>query len=221
MEQKCVVVYKKLHGKKVVTVAVLQSGPVSDEGFRESQIFTFVCSVNYSDDALLDELVKAGGRRVVESLTPLQLSETAICQLPMFPAKQDKANFQLYADGWVNSVSVDFEAIALAAVTQASTLDGLGVTAMGSWPSELVGETLVAGCFGAWAFARFNGHIPRPLALRRPLVRVIELLMPLAGGLKNNVKIYGEGLGFSGPKAHKDVRTYRETLRRMEQASFG
>jgi hypothetical protein len=221
MEQRCVVVYKKLHGKKVVTVAVLQSGPVSDAGFRDSQVFTFVCSVNYANDALLDELVKAGGRTVVEALTPLQLSETAICQLPAFPAEQDKANYQLYVDGWVNSVNVDVEAIALAAVTQASTLEGLGVKAMGSWPSELVGETLVAGCFGAWAFAKFNGHIPRPLALRRPLVRVIELLMPLVGGLNNNVKIYGDALGFSGPKAHKDVRTYRETLRRMEQESLG
>jgi hypothetical protein len=221
MEQKCVVVYKKLHGKKVVTVAVLQSGPVSHSGTRDSQVYTFVCAVSYSSDRVLDELAQVGGRLVMEALTPLQLSESAICQLQMFPAEQDKASYQLYVDGWVSSVNVNFETIALAALNQASTLDGLSASAMGTWPSELVGETLVAGCFGAWAFAQFNGYIPRPLALRRPLVRVIEMLMPMVGGLNNNVKIYGDALGFSSPKAHKDVRTYREALRRMEQESRG
>lgn len=221
MEQKCVVVYKKLHGEKVVTVAVLQSGPISDKGTRDSRVFTFVCEVNYSDDHLLKELSRFGGTHVPQALTPLQLSESAICQLPVFPAQQGKENYELYVDGWVNSVGVDFEATALAAVTQASTYQGLGAAGMGSWPSELVGETLVAGCFGAWALARFNGHIPRPLALRRPLVRTIEMLMPLVGGLNNNVKIYGDALNFSSPKASKDVRTYRETLRRMEQESRG
>ena len=221
MEQKCVVVYKKLHGKTVVTVAVLQSGPILGTGTRDSRVFTFVCAVNYSDDQLLKEFSRFGGAHLVEALMPLQLSESAICQLPVFPAQQEKGNYQLYVDGWVNSVGVDFEAIAIAAVTQAATLEGLGASAMGSWPSELVGETLVSGCFGAWAFARFNGHIPRPLALRRPLVRAIEMLMPLVGGLNNNVKIYGDALSFSGPKASKDVRTYREALRRMEQETIG
>ena len=221
MGQKCVVVYKRLHGKRVVTVAVLQSGPISDSGTRDSRVFSFVCAVKYSDDQVLNELSRFGGAHVVEALIPLQLSESAICQLPLFPAQQAKGNYQLYVDGWVDSVSVDFEAIALAAVAQASTLEGLGASAMGSWPSELVGETLVAGCFGAWAFARFNGHIPRPLVLRRPLVRAIEMLMPLVGGLNNNVKIYGDALSFSSPKASKDVRTYREALKRMEQESRG
>ena len=221
MEQKCVVVYKKLHDKRVVTVAVLQSGPVSDSGTRDSRVFSFVCAVKYSDDRVLNELSRFGGANVVEALIPLQLSESAICQLPVFPAEQDKASYQLYVDGWANSVSVDFGAHALAAVTQASTLEDLGASAMGSWPSELVGETLVAGCFGAWALERFNGHVPRPLAIRRPLVRAIEMLMPLVGGLNNNVKIYGDALGFSSPKASKDVRTYRETLKLMEQESRG
>ena len=221
MEQKCVVVYKKLHGKRVVTVAVLQSGPISNSGTRDSRVFSFVCAVKYSDDQVLNELSRFGGAHVVEALIPLQLSESAICQLSVFPAQQDKGNYQLYVDGWVDSVSVDFEAIAIGALTQASTLEGLDASAMGSWPSELVGETLVAGCFGAWAFARFNGHIPRPLVLRRPLVRAIEMLMPLVGGLNNNVKIYGDALSFSSPKASKDVRTYREALKRMEQESRG
>lgn len=221
MEQKCVVVYKKLHGRRVVTVAVLQSGPISDSGTRDSRVFSFVCAVKYSDDQVLKELSRFGGAHVIEALIPLQLSESAICQLPRFPAEQDRGNYQLYVDGWVDSVSVDFEAIAIAAVTQAATLEGLASSAMGSWPSELVGETLVSGCFGAWAFARLNGNIPRSLAFRRPLVRAIEMLMPLVGGLNNNVKIYGDALSFSGPKASKDVRTYREALRRMEQEHIG
>lgn len=209
------VVYKRLHGNKVVSVAVLQSGPILASGERESQVYTFVCRVNYSDDAILEELSRVGGARLVESLTPLQLSESAICHLPIFPTEQDKAYFQLYVDGWADSVEADFEAIALAALSQSSAVENLNPSAMGSWPSELVGETLVAGCFGAWAFAQFHGHIPRPLALRRPLVRAIEMLMPLLGGLNNNVKIYGDALGFSSPKANKDVRTYRETVKRM------
>jgi len=34
-------------------------------------------------------------------------------------------------------------------------------------------------------------------------VRAIEMLMPLVGGLNNNVKIYGDALSFSSPKASK------------------
>lgn len=215
MEQKCEVVYKNLHGNKVVAVAVLQSGPILTSGEREARVYTFVCRVNLSRDAILDELSKVGGARLVESLTPLQLSESAICRLPTFPPKQGRENYQVYVDGWTDSVEVDFEAMALAALTQSSAVESLNPSAMGSWPSELVGETLVAGCFGAWAFAQFHGHIPRPLALRRPLVRAMEMLMPLLGGLNNNVKIYGDALGFSSPKANKDVRTYRETVKRM------
>lgn len=221
MEQKCVVVYKKLHGDKVVSVAVLQSGPVAPSGERDSQVYTFVCAVKYSDDEVLGKLASEGGRRMVDALVPLQLSESAICRLPVLPTLQAKEQFEPYVDEWVNSVQVGFEKIAVAALTQASSLEALSPSAMGTWPSELVGETLVAGCFGAWAFAQFNGFIPRPLAFRRPLVRVIEMLMPLVGGLKNNVKIYGDALGFSMPKASKDVRTYREALRRNSEERCG
>lgn len=229
MEDKCVVVYSRRHEDKVVCVAVLQSGDVSDSEARDSQVFAFVCSVNYEEDPLLSDLVRAGGTRVVESLTPLQLTVSAVCQLPVLPEVQgknmDKELFQLYVDGWVGRCEVDFKAIAVSVISQARTLESLGTTEIRNWPSELIGETLVAGCFGAWALAHFNIssvlHMPRSVAFRRPIVRVFEKLMPLVGGLYNSVKIYGDALGFGGPKAHKDVRTYRETVRRMEAEYFG
>ena len=230
MDPNCVVVYKKRHGQKVVTVVVLQTGEPSSSGERNSQIYTFVCQVHETQDSVLRALAKRGGAHVIEALTPVQWSESAVCHLPALPARQganqDKATYQLYVDGWVaNSAGVDFETIALAAISHAVALDGLGASVMTSWPSELVGETLVAGVFGAFAFTQVRldkqGGIDRRLAHRRPLVRVLELFLPLVGNPYNNAEIYGYALGFGMPKAHKDVRTYRETLKKLQGESFG
>ena len=230
MDPNCVVVYKKRHGEKVVAVVVLQTGETSSSGLRNSQVYTFVCQVHTRPDSVLKGLRQKGGANVVEALTPVQWSESAVCQLPTLPDRQgtnqDKATYQLYVDGWVaNSAGVSFEAIALAAISHANALDGLGTSVLTSWPSELVGETLVAGVFGAWAFTQVRldkqGRIDRSLAHRRPLVRALEIFLPLVGSPYNNAEIYGYALGFGMPKAHKDVRTYRETVKRIDEERRG
>lgn len=230
MDPNCVVVYKKCHGQKVVTVVVLQTGEPSSAGERNSQIYTFVCQVHETQDSVLRALANRGGANVIEALTPVHWSESAVCQLPALPARQganqDKATYQLYVDGWVaNSAGINFETIAQAAVSHAVALDGLGASVIKSWPSELVGETLVAGVFGAFAFTQVRldrqGGIDRRLAHRRPLVRVLDLFLPLVGNPYNKAEIYGYALGFGMPKAHKDVRTYRQTLKRIDEERFG
>ena len=47
------------------------------------------------------------------------------------------------------------------------------------------------------------------------------MFLPLVGNPYNNAEIYGYALGFGMPKAHKDVRTYRETVKRIDEERRG
>jgi hypothetical protein len=220
-EERCAVVYKKVHGEKVVAIAV------SQRGSSETRIHTLVCRIQYEFDAIQTELNRnKRGQPIIEWIVPQSYSSTATMTLPPLPVPNAAAPngdlFQLSIDAWVQKSGLRASEIAVAAVSQANVFPEFAQMPVLQMSELLVAETLIAGAFGAWGspFITFANKLTRSLEERRPLVRALERLLPLVG-LQNNIKVYADAFGYGVEKAHKDVRTYREAVRRLEQGNLG
>ncbi len=217
----CVVVYKKVHGEKVVAIAVSQTSGGA------TRIHTLVCRVHCEFDAIQAELNRnKRGRQIIESVVPEAYFVSATCTMPPLPpSDSSQANIderELWINSWVQQSGLRVVEIATTAIAQANALPPLGVKPILPMSETLIAETLIAGTFGAWGapFIAVGNKLTRNLEERRPLVRALERLLPLVG-LQNNIRIYAEAFGYGTEKAHKDVRTYRETVKRWGWERIG
>jgi hypothetical protein len=220
-DERCAVVYKRVHGEKVVAIAV------SQRDSAETRVHTLVCRIQCEFDAIQTELNRnKRGQQIIESIVPESYSSSATTTLPALPVSSAEASngdsFQLAIDAWVQKSGLRVGEIAAAAISQANAFPEFGQLPVLQMSELLVTETLIAGAFGAWGspFITFDNKLTRSLEERRPLVRALERLLPLVG-LQNNIKVYSDAFGYGVEKAHKDVRTYREALRRLEQDNLG
>lgn len=229
--ERCEVVYKKVHGDRVVVVAVAQGEASAEE--VSSRIHVLVCRIVEDPD---DYQLHLNSRRqprngpVLSSLVPEAHIASAICKLPSLPIsdgpKGDKAKHEMYLELWADDVALRTSELAASALSQCAALPEFSEDSALPLTDVLVTETLIAGAISAWGtpllqYMTANGMaITRSLEERRPMVASVLRTLPRFG-LQNNLRIYAAAFGFGIEKAHKDVRTYRETLKRIDEERRG
>lgn len=229
--ERCEVIYKKVHGDKVVVVAVSQAGASS--GTTSSQIHLLVCKIVEDPDDYQRELNVRGQPRngdILSSLVPETYTASAFCQLPPLPISDgprgDKGKHEMYLERWAQEIGMKTSEMAKSALWQSAAMPEIAVDTLLPHTDVLVIETLIAGAISAWGtpmvqyMTAVGPAITRSLDERRPMVAsVLRTLSRF--GLQNNLKIYAAAFGFGIEKAHKDVRTYRQTLRRIDEERRG
>ena len=229
--ERCEVVYKRVHGDKVVVVAVSQVD--ESDAVRSSRIHVLVCRIVEDFDEVQLELNKRGrrwNREILSSLVPETYVTSAVLKLSPLPVSDgprgDKGKYGLMLVAWADEVGIDTSDLATSVLSQSAAMPKFGNDATLSLPEVLVTEALVSGAIGAWGwplvtYMTANGLMPtRSLEERRPIVPSVLRTLPRFG-LQNNIRVYANAFGYGIEKAHKDVRTYREARRRIEEERRG
>lgn len=226
-QERCEVIYKKVHGDRVVVVAVSQAGRISDT--TPSQIHLLVCKIVDDPDDYQWELNRRGrpmNGEILSSLVPETYTASAFCELPTLPMSDgprgDKAKHEMSLELWAQNTGLKTSELATSALSQSAAMPEITKDTLLPHTDVLVTETLIAGAISAWGtpmlqYMTANGlAITRSLDERRPMVASVLRTLPRFG-LQNNLRIYAAAFGFGIEKAHKDVRTFRETLRRIDE----
>lgn len=230
-KERCEVIYKKVHGDRVVVVAVSQTVRSSDT--TPSRIHLLVCKIIDDPDDYQWELNRRGrpmNGYILCSLVPETYTASAFCQLPTLPMSDgprgDKAKHEMSLELWSQDIGLKTSDLATSALSQSAAMPEIAEDTLLPHTDVLVTETLIAGAISAWGapmlqYMTAKGPaITRSLDERRPMVA--SALRTLGRfGLQNNLRIYAAAFGFGIEKAHKDVRTYRETLRRIDEERRG
>jgi len=211
MKDKVVLIHSESRANWLISVAVSQS-----ELNDRTRLHILVCVFNQDLlDELQDELNRGSGPGVIGSLVPVYFSETA-----SFLAPRVQQGFEHWISEWAINAAINIDAIVSAAIAIADAAPHGDKAAEIEITSIPVREVLSSGILAALGCATYNGRLPKAPALRWPLVHIMESFFKLVQ-VENNIKVYKDAFGFGRPKAHKDVRTYREAIRRMEQGRHG
>jgi hypothetical protein len=207
MKDKVVLIHSESRANWLISVAASQS-----ELNDRTRLHILVCVFNQDLlDELQLELNRGLGPGVFGSLVPVYFSETA-----SFLAPRLQQGFEHWISEWAIGAGINVDAIVSAAIASAGASPYGDKAAEIEITSVLVREVVSSGILAAFGYATYNGRLPKAPAFRWPLVHIMESFFKLVQ-VENNIKVYKDAFGFGRPKAHKDVRTYREAIREMEQ----
>ena len=207
--ERFVLVHSEVRGTNVVAIVA------SQRDASETRVHVLTCALEQAliDDAQV-ELAKWSPVGQIPALRPAHHFESSSFAAPTLPQSQMHTS---HVRAWAIESGIQIEELVRMGISLVEALPKPALSARLEISSVPLKESLSSGVLAAFGYSVFGGVLPSSPKARWSFVGVMEHLLAQLG-VENNIKVYSMAFNFSRPKAHKDVRTYRQAIGEIERA---